>query len=303
MMIKKEIKFKIFLIVGLLLLTSSYIFSQEGIKIKKTSKSESKVLFIEITDNLNGHHRKRIEEDFEGVNGEKIRYNQISGREGSFLGKYMKNGQKYWLYKLDDDLYIRSKIDDFWEKDAEYNVHNEYCFVFLSDFENIKIDYRDISIWLNVVKEGKFKESSVFSPESDDWFERFDKAKVIDVIPYYQGGEGNIWLLVETESGGKCRLRYDKTHITGKKYGYDDYTYYLDNPLNPDWGQEIIHLINEKKVSIGMTEYQVLVSWGKPDDINKTIGSYLITEQWVYNRYYSSQYLYFENGFLVNIQD
>ena len=43
-----------------------------------------------------------------------------------------------------------------------------------------------------------------------------------------------------------------------------------------------------------------LESWGKPDDINTTIGSYGTHEQWVYGNGY---YLYFENGKLTNIQN
>jgi len=301
---------KIFLIILLLplfvftqdILTQISTKSLEDIKIKKTSKSGDRILFVEISVYPDGHHRNRVEEDFEGINGEKIQYFQITGKKGTFLGKYIENGQKYWLYEIDNGLHIRSKIDDFWEKDVEYNVHNEYCFVFLSDLENLKKEYRDKSIWLNVVEEGRFKESSVFNPESDDWFKRFDKVKILDVITYYQGSTGNIWLLCKTESGGKCRLRYDETHDTGRKEG-SDYHYYINNPLNPDWGERIVDFIKQKQVQTGMTEYQVLVSWGKPDDINKTISSNGNREQWVYDRYHSSQYLYFENGFLVTIQD
>lgn len=38
---------------------------------------------------------------------------------------------------------------------------------------------------------------------------------------------------------------------------------------------------------------------GNPDDINRTIYSWAVKEQWVYENYY----LYFENGILTAIQD
>lgn len=53
-------------------------------------------------------------------------------------------------------------------------------------------------------------------------------------------------------------------------------------------------------VRIGMTQRQVLASsWGKPDDINRTITAAGTTEQWVYG----GAYLYFENGILATIQN
>ena len=58
--------------------------------------------------------------------------------------------------------------------------------------------------------------------------------------------------------------------------------------------------IQSKKIVLGMTEEQVLLSWGKPHDINKSVGSWGVHEQWVYREEY---YLYFENGILTSWQE
>ena len=42
-----------------------------------------------------------------------------------------------------------------------------------------------------------------------------------------------------------------------------------------------------------------LESWGQPDDINRSVGSWGVHEQWVYG----DEYLYFENGKLTSWQD
>lgn len=53
-------------------------------------------------------------------------------------------------------------------------------------------------------------------------------------------------------------------------------------------------------VSIGMSQEDVLASsWGKPTRINKTIHSFGVHEQWVYE---GRNYLYFKNGVLDSIQ-
>ncbi|MEK5430880.1 hypothetical protein MKY88_08390 [Lysinibacillus sp. FSL R7-0073] len=68
--------------------------------------------------------------------------------------------------------------------------------------------------------------------------------------------------------------------------------------------KEKARIIEEAKnrVYIGMTKEQVLATnWGKPNDINRTITTDHISEQWVYSAY--DKYLYFEDGILVAIQD
>lgn len=68
--------------------------------------------------------------------------------------------------------------------------------------------------------------------------------------------------------------------------------------IGQKWSKKIVAEIKNKKVSMGMTEKQVLASWGRPSDINRTAGAWGVHEQWVY----SGSYLYFENGRLTSWQ-
>lgn len=61
---------------------------------------------------------------------------------------------------------------------------------------------------------------------------------------------------------------------------------------------EFLNAIINKKIKIGMTSAMVIDSWGKPQSINKSVGSWGVHEQWVY----SSAYLYFENGVMTSYQ-
>ena len=49
-----------------------------------------------------------------------------------------------------------------------------------------------------------------------------------------------------------------------------------------------------------MTEKMALISLGKPNDINSTVGSWGTHEQWVYD---DGFYCYFENGILKSYQN
>jgi hypothetical protein len=65
------------------------------------------------------------------------------------------------------------------------------------------------------------------------------------------------------------------------------------------YGKYFGDLINSGKVVLGMNKEMCVKAWGKPIDINETIVTGLIHEQWVYSL---SLYLYFENGKLTAIQ-
>ncbi len=64
--------------------------------------------------------------------------------------------------------------------------------------------------------------------------------------------------------------------------------------------------INAKKIMknqywIGMTDSMARESLGRPNDINKSTGSWGVHEQWVYDT--KDLYLYFENGKLTSFQN
>lgn len=65
--------------------------------------------------------------------------------------------------------------------------------------------------------------------------------------------------------------------------------------INPTFKAAII----AGKIQIGMSKEMVLASWGYPSDINRTVTSTLVREQWIYGRIY----VYFENGVLTAWQD
>lgn len=69
--------------------------------------------------------------------------------------------------------------------------------------------------------------------------------------------------------------------------------------IGQKWSKKVLAAIEKQNISMGMTDKQVLASWGRPSDINRTVGPWGVHEQWVY----SGSYLYFENGSLTSWQD
>ena len=67
----------------------------------------------------------------------------------------------------------------------------------------------------------------------------------------------------------------------------------------PDWSEKVKSTIEIRGIRTGMTDKQVLASWGNPETNNRSVGSWGVHEQWVYDK----KYLYFENGLLTSFQD
>ncbi len=77
--------------------------------------------------------------------------------------------------------------------------------------------------------------------------------------------------------------------------------------LSRKYGKASAKLIMEGVVRLGWSREMCRESWGKPDKVNTTRGSWGVHEQWVYEYSFTDSYsikcLYFENGVLVTIQD
>ncbi len=64
--------------------------------------------------------------------------------------------------------------------------------------------------------------------------------------------------------------------------------------LNPDQQETI----KKQRIQLGMTPCMAIAAWGRPDDINRSVGSFGVHEQWVY----PANYLYFQDGVLTSFQ-
>ena len=69
---------------------------------------------------------------------------------------------------------------------------------------------------------------------------------------------------------------------------------------------EMREMSSRKDPRIGMSAVAAeKSSWGYPDDVNKTVNVYGVSEQWVYRGtgFAKNRYLYFKNGILTSMQD
>lgn len=116
-----------------------------------------------------------------------------------------------------------------------------------------------------------------------------ERLNVIDIsfqsFPYSMG-TGPFFLKVKKENGDEGLIKYNS------RYFYTEY------PILESTEPSIISAIENQKIKIGMSPEETKLSWGDPKKINKSVGSWGVHEQWVYE----NQYLYFENGKLASFQ-
>ena len=71
---------------------------------------------------------------------------------------------------------------------------------------------------------------------------------------------------------------------------------------HPTWSDDEIALVACGFIRTGMTAEQLIESWGRPEDINRTVTSLGVSEQWVYNSPYGP-YVYLDGGVVTSWQD
>ena len=108
---------------------------------------------------------------------------------------------------------------------------------------------------------------------------------------------------VITKSGEKGYVDVEMSQTNGRprhrRKNFDEF-FFTENPREIyKWPNEIWALIEEGKVSPGMTVEQAQLSWGRPEKINNTSTKSGAHEQWVYG---NGLNLYFEKGRLTSTQ-
>lgn len=98
------------------------------------------------------------------------------------------------------------------------------------------------------------------------------------------------------DSVAKQLVEYAKRVAEEDKKKEEQRKAYLIKKYGSATGENIF----EGKVWIGMKDSLAKESWGDPEDINRTVGSWGVREQWVYS---NENYLYFENGVLTSWQN
>ena len=282
----KRIRHSYFLIP--LVFVSCSFFDKPYVQIDSNPWSKKNFYFADLDDNYKRHT------DFNQLwsklhSGRYRPYYKFLDKKYTIIGSYETFNEDYLV--IEDQKGRRYKmvlnIQDF-----ENNAIPSY---FL--FEETLLEAKTMigkTIWLNNTFDRKG-----FYTFSDYNFARFEPVKVIDVFSFQNiDYDYPIWLTVKTIIGDEAFVRYNGAE---GRIGIQDH-YYTSEPLPSFWGKITIRKVLDKKIELGMTDRQVRISIGNPDEINSTSSRHGIGEQWIYRDVNGKDIFYqFEYGKLTYV--
>ncbi|NQU54770.1 MAG: hypothetical protein HQ522_19795 [Bacteroidetes bacterium] len=215
------------------------------------------------------------------------KYDELAGKyfDVITIHKHPKAKESEYLYgkKFFLELIAKESGDRvYYEYDSQYK--HSFPFIIVGFF----IKQKELNIGREIVVRGK------------NWVTRAEPMLDMNTGKPVSFEVGSIWkcvdftveekyytlsLVLENDKGEKIPLSFD--NVDNTHFVFDARKAELYKKM---FGQEKWDKILNGRVVVGFTEEMVLLSWGKPEKINKA--SY--GDQWVYD----GQYIYFENGIL-----
>tara|TARA_B100001971_G_scaffold185938_1_gene185554 strand:+ start:315 stop:1187 length:873 start_codon:yes stop_codon:yes gene_type:complete len=256
--------------------------------------SGTEVLFAEIDPNhaLAFSKRERI---FLNDPSHPVSYKRIENKRGTFIGKFNER------YKFLDAFYIYElKNGDRILFDARplSSLQMKSRKGFIVDVELIEEAEKFVgkTIWTNLSSE---RQLDLYT-EDGSFFDIYEQVRVVSVRTYYRGERDALWFEIEGDGGKRgwlnCRLRR-LAGVPLQPQPPINPTFLSENPIPAEWSDEIVKAIKEKKIQLGMNTDQVRLSWGKPNDISRSISAMGVIEIWQYG----SATVTFDNGKIFSI--
>ena len=261
-----------------------------------------KFFFPRIHDNSSDRieyytYKKVIIDKKNKISKSSITYNDVENKIFEIIKiqeemDYSVNKTVFWLKDIESDLTIEHRViyslSELQKQDKEsYGQLTELPDVIYTD----EID-KFKNIYLNQTFYANFAIGGI----------KFQKVKIVQIgagtaiypiraIVQNDAGE------METKDFNTCGTNVNR--IISNRINFD-YYFSIDNPkIKYKISEKIWNQIIESKIGIGFSTKELMLSWGEPKKINKTVTNNIISEQYVYNK----QYVYLENDRIVSIQD
>ncbi len=279
---------KIYTLTVVLILSGCSFFQTPEIYVRPNSWSGKKIIFVDLDDKYK--RTASFNRVWSILASNKFRpYHKFQNRDYTIVGTY-----ETW----ENDFLV---IED--EKDQRYkmlfNFSDEEIPTFPSYilFNDLLKETKSMvgqTIWLNNTLDFRG-----FYSFADYDFKRFEAVTVMDIHPFQNRNyDYPIWLKIQAKNGldGFVRFNGDEERV-----GIQDH-YYTTDPLPKEWGKDRLTQIKQNKIELGMSQRQVRLSIGNPDELNHTSSRHGVAEQWVYGKEMGNRVYYqFSNGNLMFI--
>jgi hypothetical protein len=225
---------------------------------------------------------------YKDLAGRQFIITKIDTREGIiFPDTYVILKEAEGVLEIESKMQVRiEQLKQHYNENPGDNLFNLNYAIYTPDIDSFKNSYLNKYVFTNFKVNGR----------------KYQKVKIINV------GAGSedapIRIVFETPAGIKdqkdvCTCGTNVPTTLGDLYKFLD-LFSIEDPRNQYRGPDSIwDLICEERVRIGMTEQELLFSWGKPKKVNQTIVEGKSTKQFIY----SKGYVYVDNGVVTGLQN
>tara|TARA_A100001011_G_scaffold240655_1_gene248634 strand:- start:27 stop:896 length:870 start_codon:yes stop_codon:yes gene_type:complete len=262
-----------------LIVSSCSFFDKPYIWIDPNSWSDKNLYFSDLDDNYK--RTKNFNRIWSKLYSDRFTpYHKLLDKKYTIIGTYNTFNNEYLVIGDQKGNRFKMVIN---LNEIDNNVVPSY---FL--FEDVLSQAKKMigkTIWLN-----NTLDPNGFYTFSEYNFTRFEPVKVLDVFPFQNlDYDHPVWLKTKASTGDEGFVRYNGDE---GRVGIQDH-YYNSEPLPYSWGRVTINKIVNKQIELGMTERQVRIAIGNPDEVNSTSSRHGISEQWIY-RHNNSKDVYYQ---------
>ncbi len=207
----------------------------------------------------------------------------------------------------------RGNLGDQWTITFELEDTRERLFAeTLGDSIDNIAPLRDIEtarqLWLGQVLWYNSAQLVTYDEERDNFggvkIKKYSPVKVTDIVAgWYNHSPVRFILRSSAGDEGFTDVNLSGTNVPDilRPFSRFDKVFWTNDPRKHySWSPKVWAAIEEGAVFIGMTAEQATMSWGKPKEVNRTVGASGKREQWVYG---DKSYLYIENGQVAGLQN
>ncbi len=268
---------------------------------REGSRSSKKIAKISSGDEI--HLFRFIENRHES---QKYAFVEFQGKKGFIFESFIKDSPDISSFtKLQNEL---ASI----KRELSFHVNNEGTFKSSIDrkaestnAKKLDIEYESTPLWISSLTANVRDTSST-------------GGKIVSTLRQgeivYKNLEAGSWIKIRIKNNNttpstlkQLKQKYTDAWISKDLVSYREVALISESDLrrqkfvrdNPKLSRSRKNQILNGEIYIGMSREMVRASWGDPRDINRSVGSWGVHEQWVYYR----TYVYFENGVLTAWQD
>ena len=258
-------------------------------KCNYTSEAGKEFVFPEATESLQQYGylgwKNRMSD-----NSKTLTYRHYHGKHGKLQEQKIEDRFTYWFVAVLENCEKVYTSGGTRSRPKDINEIEKFGGIYFLETLAKAESMIGRSVWMNL--NGSAVEKTLFTDDSSTTYSlnHLEPVQIVDIQTRRIG---------HARGAGPFYLRVQKTNGEQGYVAFNDRYFFSEAPIDPTWDEQLIEAIKQRKIRIGMTEQQLLLSWGKPDKVNSTVGAYGVHEQWVYGQ---SQYVYMKNGKLDSFQ-